>query len=210
MTTGVGEPITRVVLLRHGRTAWNAERRMQGRLDPPLDETGEAQAAAVAPVVQRFEPVVVVASDQMRAFQTALAVTEGTGLEPRKEPRLRETDVGAWSGLVDTEVRADWPGALEQWRDDAAFAPPDGESRVDVAARGLPVVHELVGTPEVDAEGATALLVAHGGTITGVTCGFLGWPVEIWPSLQPLGNCRWAVLEFRHDRWRLAEWGGGA
>ena len=50
----MGEPITRVVLLRHGRTAWNAERRMQGRLDPPLDETGEAQAAALRPQIEQL------------------------------------------------------------------------------------------------------------------------------------------------------------
>ena len=66
--------ITRVVLLRHGRTAWNAERRMQGRLDPPLDEAGQAQAAEVAPVVAGLRPVVLVSSDLTRALQTALGI----------------------------------------------------------------------------------------------------------------------------------------
>jgi glucosyl-3-phosphoglycerate phosphatase len=199
--------IRRVVLLRHGRTAWNAERRMQGRLDPPLDDAGEAQAAAVAPVVAGFEPVVLISSDLTRALQTALAVGEATGLEPRKEPRLRETDVGEWQGLVDTEVEAGWPGGLDRWRVDPAFAPPGGESRVDAAERALPVLHEVAGEPGPWAVGDTAVLVAHGGTIMALTCAFLGWPVEQWPSLGPLGNCRWSMLEFRIDRWRLAQWG---
>jgi broad specificity phosphatase PhoE len=198
--------VTRVVLLRHGRTAWNAERRMQGRLDPPLDETGQAQAQAVAPVVAGLAPSLLVSSDQWRALQTALVVGEATGLEPRKEPRLRETDVGQWQGLVDTEVEAGWPGALDRWRVDPAFAPPDGESRVDAAERALPVLRELVD----GAADGTAVLVAHGGVIMGTTCAFLGWPVELWHSLGPLGNCRWSMLEFRVDRWRLAQWGAGA
>jgi broad specificity phosphatase PhoE len=199
--------ITRVVLLRHGRTAWNAERRMQGRLDPPLDEAGQAQAAEVAPAVATFDPVVLISSDLTRALQTALAVGEAAGLEPRKEPRLRETDVGRWQGLVDSEVEAGWPGGLDRWRAEATFAPPGGESRVDAAERALPVLHEVAGAPEPGAVGDTAVLVAHGGTIMALTCAFLGWPVAQWPSLGPLGNCRWSILEFRIDRWRLAQWG---
>jgi 2,3-bisphosphoglycerate-dependent phosphoglycerate mutase/probable phosphoglycerate mutase len=202
--------ITRVVLLRHGRTTWNAERRMQGRLDPSLDETGQAQALEVAPAVAGFRPVALACSDQARALQTAIAVGQACGLEPRKEPRLRETDVGAWQGLVDTEVEAGWPGGLDRWRSEPEFAPPDGESRIDVAERALPVLRELAGSPEPWAVGDTAVLVAHGGTIGALTCSFLGWPVEHWSSLAPLGNCRWSVLEFRIDRWRLAQWGAGA
>jgi glucosyl-3-phosphoglycerate phosphatase len=202
--------ITRLVLLRHGRTAWNAERRMQGRLDPPLDETGQAQAQAVAPLVAGFDPTVLLCSDQTRALQTALAVGEATGLEPRKEPRLRETDVGQWQGLVHTEVEEGWPGALERWFVEPTFRPPGGESRVDAAERALPVLRELIGTPADVTTGDTAVLVAHGAVILATTCAFLGFPVENWPSLGPLGNCRWSVLERRVDRWRLVQWGAGA
>jgi 2,3-bisphosphoglycerate-dependent phosphoglycerate mutase/probable phosphoglycerate mutase len=202
--------ITRLVLLRHGRTTWNAERRMQGRLDPPLDEAGQAQAQAVAPLVAGLDPTVLVCSDQTRALQTALAVGEATGLEPRKEPRLRETDVGQWQGLVHDEVEAGWPGALERWHVEPAFRPPGGESRVDAAERALPVLRELVDAPPPGATGDTAVLVAHGAVILATTCAFLGWPVEHWPSLGPLGNCRWSILELRVERWRLVQWGAGA
>ncbi|WP_312030201.1 histidine phosphatase family protein [Actinomycetospora sp. TBRC 11914] len=202
--------ITRLVLLRHGRTAWNAERRMQGRLDPPLDGTGLAHAQAVAPVVAGFAPTVLLCSDQSRALQTALAVAEATGLEPRKEPRLREADVGQWQGLVDTEVEQGWPGQLDRWHVDPTATPPGGESRVDAAQRALPVLRELVGTPGPGTVGDTAVLVAHGAVISATTSAFLGWPVEQWPSLGPLGNCRWSLLEFRPDRWRLVQWNAGA
>lgn len=201
--------LSRLVLLRHGRTMWNAEHRMQGRLDPDLDDLGREQALAAAPVVAGYEPRLVVASDQARAWQTAEAVGKATGLVPRADERLRETSVGEWEGLTGDEVEAGWPGGLEQWRVDPAWAPPSGESRVEVAARATPVIADLLRELADEPERDTALLVAHGGTIIAVTSSTLGWPIEVWPSLTPLGNCCWAVLDHRVDRWRLTAWGRG-
>jgi glucosyl-3-phosphoglycerate phosphatase len=200
----------RLVLLRHGRTAWNAEFRMQGRLDPELDDTGAAQAVAAAPRVAGYEPSLLVSSDQVRAWRTAESVAKATGLTPRPEPRLRETSLGEWEGLTGPEVEAGWPGGIASWRSDPRWAPPGGESRVQVAERALPVVAEAVEELAHLDEPATAVFVAHGGTISAVTASLLGWPVEVWHSLHPLGNCQWAVLEHRPDRWRLSAWGTGA
>lgn len=202
--------LQRLVLARHGRTTWNAESRMQGRLDPDLDETGRAQALAAAPLLAAYEPVLLVASDQVRAWRTAEAVAKEAALVPRPEPRLRETSVGEWEGLTGGEVEAGWPGELEAWRTDPAWAPPGGESRVDVARRAAPVIDELADELAGSEEPQTAMLVAHGGTIIALTASTLGWPTGSWPSLQPLGNCAWAILEHRVDRWRLRAWGLGA
>jgi glucosyl-3-phosphoglycerate phosphatase len=202
--------LTRLVLARHGRTTWNAESRMQGRLDPDLDDTGRSQALAAAPALAAYAPVLLVTSDQLRAWRTAEAVAKEAGLVPRPEPRLRETSVGEWEGLTGAEVDAGWPGGLEAWRTDPTWAPPGGESRVDVAARARPVLDELDAELAGTDERQTAMVVAHGGTIIALTASLLAWPVATWPSLQPLGNCRWAVLELRVDRWRLRAWGLGA
>lgn len=200
--------LTRLVLARHGRTTWNAESRMQGRLDPDLDDTGRAQAAAAAPLLAAYEPVVITSSDQVRAWRTAETVSKEAGLVPRPDPRLRETSVGAWEGLTGAEVEAGWPGGMATWRHDATWAPPEGEARVAVAARARPVVDELV-DELTDDEPQTAMLVAHGGTIIALTASVLDWPVAIWPTLRPLANCGWAVLEHRHGDWRLRGWGLG-
>lgn len=202
--------LRRLVLLRHGRTVWNAEHRMQGRLDPDLDDEGRLQARAAAPLVADYAPVVLVSSDQTRAWRTAEFVAKATDLVPRAEPRLRETSVGEWEGLTGPEVEARWPGGLESWRSDPGWAPPGGESRVDVATRARPAVDDLVAELAGEPDPATAVLVAHGGAIIALTASVLGWPVEAWPSLSPLGNCRWAVIEHRVDRWRLVGWGRGA
>ena len=200
--------LTRLVLARHGRTTWNAESRMQGRLDPDLDDSGRAQAVAAAPLLAAYEPVVITSSDQVRAWRTAETVAKEAGLVPRPDPRLRETSVGAWEGLTGAEVEAGWPGGMATWRHDATWAPPEGEARVAVAARARPVVDELV-EELTDDEPQTAMLVAHGGTIIALTASILDWPVAIWPTLRPLANCGWAVLEHRHGDWRLRGWGLG-
>ena len=72
----------RLVLLRHGRTEWNDTGRAQGHADVPLDETGEAQAKAVAPVLAALAPVAVWSSDLARAAGTAAVVAAEAGLEP--------------------------------------------------------------------------------------------------------------------------------
>ena len=202
--------LERLVLARHGRTTWNAESRMQGRLDPDLDDTGRAQALAAAPLLAGYEPALLVASDQVRAWRTAEVVAKEAGLVPRPEPRLRETSMGDWEGLTGDEVASGWPGALESWRSDPGWGPPGGESRVDVAERAFPVLGELADELSDADEGQTAMVVAHGGTIIALTACILGWPVDVWPTLQPLGNCGWAVLDYRIDRWRLRGWGLGA
>lgn len=200
----------RLVLVRHGRTTWNAESRMQGRLDPDLDDTGRAQVLAAAPLLATYEPTLLVASDQVRAWRTAEAVAKETGLVPRPEPRLRETALGDWEGLTGHEVEAGWPGGLDAWRTDPTWGPPGGESRVEVAERALPVLDELADELAGSEERATAMVVAHGGTISALTASTLAWPIQAWHSIQPLANCAWAVLDHRADRWRLRAWGLGA
>ena len=97
------------MLLRHGRTAWNAERRVQGHADVELDEVGHAQAAAVAPHLASFAPVLLWSSDLARARQTATYVAKETGLDARLDPRLREFDVGERTGLTFAECGAPVP-----------------------------------------------------------------------------------------------------
>ena len=100
----------RLVLLRHGRTEWNDTGRAQGHADVPLDETGEAQAKAVAPVLAALSPVAVWSSDLARAAGTAAVLAAETGLEPVLDPRLREFDIGPHRvGLTDEQYAAAHP-----------------------------------------------------------------------------------------------------
>src|SRR5438270_13849486 len=86
----------RVVLLRHGRTEWNASGRFQGQMDSPLDGIGRAQAEAAAIAVAPMRPDAIVTSDLSRAQDTAAAVAKEAGVEPVADARLREIFLGTW------------------------------------------------------------------------------------------------------------------
>ncbi|ORB76058.1 glucosyl-3-phosphoglycerate phosphatase [Mycobacterium scrofulaceum] len=215
--------IRRLIMLRHGQTEFNAGSRMQGQLDSQLSELGRAQALAAAEVLGKLQPLLIVSSDLHRAYDTAVRLGERTGLPIRVDPRLRETHLGDWQGLTHTEVDAQAPGARLAWREDATWAPHGGESRVDVAARSVPLVGELVsgeaewGDPQH--ADRPVVLVAHGGLIAALSAALLRLPVANWPVLGGMGNASWVQLSGHADdqdaglegiRWRLDVWNASA
>jgi glucosyl-3-phosphoglycerate phosphatase len=215
--------IRRLLMLRHGQTDFNAGSRMQGQLDSDLTELGRAQAAAAAEVLGKLQPLLIVSSDLHRAYDTALKLGERTGLHVRVDARLRETHLGEWQGLTHTDVDVQAPGARHIWRDDATWAPHGGESRVDVAARSVPLVAELVaGEPEwgdAHEPDRPVVLVAHGGLIAALSAALLKLPVANWPILGGMGNASWVQLsghspdsgaDFDGIRWRLDVWNASA
>jgi probable phosphoglycerate mutase len=212
-------------MLRHGQTEFNAGSRMQGQLDTELSELGHAQAGRAAEVLSKRQPVLIVSSDLRRAYHTAVKLGERTGLAARVDPRLRETHLGDWQGLTHDQVDAGAPGARLAWREDATWAPHGGESRVDVAARSVPLVAEMVsGEPEwgtPDEPDRPVVLVAHGGLIAALTAALLRLPVVNWPALGGMGNASWTQLSghsadsdssagFDGVRWRLDVWNASA
>jgi glucosyl-3-phosphoglycerate phosphatase len=205
--------LRRLILLRHGQTDYNVDGRMQGHIDSCLTDAGHEQAAEAAPVLASLAPDRLVSSDLRRAVDTAEVVGAACGLPVKFDSRLRETHLGLWQGHTVAEIERDYPGAIATWRSDPGWAPPEGESRIDVVARSRPVVDELDAEfADSDGVSETVLLVAHGGLIAGLVTGLMDLPPSVWPSFGGLGNCRWAVLARRddHPRWRLAGYNIGA
>ena len=182
--------LRRLVMWRHGETDYNADHRMQGQLDSVLTPLGLDQARRAAPVLAAFHPQLLLTSDLRRASDTAAVLADYTGLVAATDKRLRETHLGQWQGLTHSEVDSTWPGARLSWRLDPEWAPPGGETRVEVAARALAVVTEL---DAGDVE--TAVLCAHGGVIASLSASLLQLPVANWVSFGGIGNCRWTVLQ---------------
>jgi broad specificity phosphatase PhoE len=125
----------RLILLRHGRTAWNAQRRFQGQSDPPLDDVGRMQAYEVAALIASVHPDLLVSSDAARAMQTAELVSAAIGLPVRGERRLRERSLGHWEGLTRDEVAAKYPDEFADWIAGRDVSGRGGESREEVAER---------------------------------------------------------------------------
>jgi glucosyl-3-phosphoglycerate phosphatase len=215
--------VRRLVMLRHGQTDFNLGSRMQGQLDTELSELGRAQAVAAAEVLGKRQPLLIVSSDLRRAYDTAIKLGERTGLTVWVDDRLRETHLGDWQGLTHADIDSEAPGARLAWRDDARWAPHGGESRVDVAARSLPVVAEVF-SRETDwghpnHPDRPVVLVAHGGLIAALSAALLKLPVENWPVLGGMGNASWVQLsghsheegaDFAGIRWRLDVWNASA
>ncbi len=194
-----------LILLRHGETDWNVERRMQGHRDIDLNEAGRGQAVDAALSVAALNPQVIVSSDSKRAFDTASTVAAVCGLPVAVDPRLRETSMGDWEGLTRDEVVASWPGEWERWRTTSPHAsPPRGESRKQVARRAAQVVAEL----DAGAD-QRALLVSHGGLIVGLTGLLLDLPDHSWATLIGVGNCHWVILHRYAGAWRLHSYNAG-
>jgi glucosyl-3-phosphoglycerate phosphatase len=200
-----------VVLLRHGQTDYNVAGRMQGHIDSVLTKTGVAQAVHVAPEIARLAPDRLISSDLGRAADTAEAVAAASGQPVKLDSRLRETHLGEWQGQTVAEIEEAYPGAIATWRSDPAWAPPGGESRIEVVRRAMPVVEELDDEFSSGPD-TTAVLIAHGGLIAGLVCGMLALPTATWPAIGGIGNCRWATLARRadHPRWRLAGYNVGS
>jgi glucosyl-3-phosphoglycerate phosphatase len=213
--------IRRLVMLRHGQTEYNLGSRMQGQLDTELTELGRAQAVAAAAALAKHQPLLIVSSDLRRAYDTAVALGERTDLRVHADERLRETHLGDWQGMTHKEIDAVAPGARLAWREDATWAPHGGENRIDVAARSLPLIAELVARePEwgvVEEPARPVVLVAHGGLIAALTAALLVLPVDNWPALGGMGNASWTQLSGHSAdsdsgaiRWRLDVWNASA
>ncbi|MEO7196275.1 MAG: histidine phosphatase family protein [Pseudonocardiaceae bacterium] len=190
--------LERLVLWRHGESAYNAARRMQGQCDSRLTATGLGQARRAARLLAGLKPEVLMASDLSRAGDTAAVLAAETGTALRVDKRLRERHLGTWQGLTHAEVEALWPGGILKWRGNPEWAPPGGETKLEVAGRAAHVVAEL------DAAGErSAVLCTHGGLIAGLTPLLLGLPVSGWPVFGGMTNCHWTVLARDDSGWRL-------
>jgi broad specificity phosphatase PhoE len=186
---------TRVLLVRHGQSEWNAAGRWQGQADPPLSDLGRRQARAAATALGTVDAVF--ASDLQRAAETAAIIAAELGVGPVVvDPGLRERDAGEWSGLTRAEIERDWPGYLDPPADEhAGFGPsttakprrPPGwepdDSVLSRATAALHRIHHAVGEGDV-------LAVTHGGLIY-VLEGSLGAPFAKLAN----GGGRWLQVD---------------
>ena len=175
----------RLILIRHGQTVYNATGRMQGHLDTALSNEGEKQAEAAGRLLKNQGITRILASDLSRARVTAELVGKQLGVDVEVDARLRETHLGKWQGMTSAEVDEQFPGARAIWRHDPTWAPPGGESRVEVAERARPAIDDLM-REYVDWDGHTVLVVAHGGAIAALTCNLIALHSQQYQMLSGL------------------------
>lgn len=168
--------MTEFVLIRHGETDWNRERRFQGQSDPPLNATGLGQAERLARRLAAEPADVFVSSDLQRARQTAAALARAWAREPELRPGLREQAFGRLEGLTAPVIQERHPQLWARWLEHRAdFALPDGgESLVAFSARVLADLHELAQRHA----GRRIAVVTHGGVLDMVWRAAKGLPLD--------------------------------
>ncbi len=185
----------RLLLLRHGETAWNRERRYQGWTDTPLSAEGLLQAEAAARELKEHTFAAVYASPLQRARDTAAAIAAPHGLPVETDPAFKELGFGQWEGLTLDEARARDAAVYDGWANTPHLvSPPEGESLVQARLRVLAGLERLrAGHPD-----EVVCLVAHGIPVRILILEALGLGLDrIW-SLHsaPTGI---SELEFRDD-----------
>ena len=194
---------TRICLVRHGETEWNAERRIQGQIDIGLNETGLRQAAAAGRWLKAAGIMALYSSDLKRARTTAEAIGAALGLVPTLVPEMRERRYGVFEGLTYAEAQARFPdgyAAFEGRNADYNFE--NGESLRDMYAR---VTGKLLEIAAAHA-GQVVVVVLHGGVLDIINRFVRGNGLEAPRDfLIPNAGINWVSVS--EGRWHLDHWG---
>jgi probable phosphoglycerate mutase len=183
----------RLLLVRHGESTWNSERRVQGQHDPPLSSRGREQARELAGRLAGLRLAAFYSSDLRRAWETAQPIAEVIGREPTPLPGLREIALGEWEGKTREELMAEFPAEWAEWaRKPSWDIVPGGEGAAPFEERVLATLAAL----QADLERGDVLCVTHGGVIQ-VALGSVVAPGRGSDGLFPflIENCSLTVLQ---------------
>ncbi len=197
-----------LLLIRHGETAWNASRRMQGHTDIPLNERGLWQAGQTARRIAELaasRPISrVISSDLQRAAQTAAAIASELGQPVHHDPVWRERAYGVIEGHTPEGVAEKWPDLHEGWRSrDPDFPVPGGESLQAFADRVTAALEALVRAPRPV---GTLVVVAHGGVLDIIYRQVRGLDLRA-PREHSLVNAALNHLRHADQGWQILSWG---
>jgi probable phosphoglycerate mutase len=195
--------VTRICIVRHGETPWNAERRLQGHLEIPLNELGKKQAQATARSLAHYTFDHGYSSDLLRAKQTASTIAEQLGLRFDYSAHLRERHYGQFQGLTYQQAEQQFPEAYARFANrDPGFAFAEGgESLTQFAQR----IQQSFTTLTEQHPGATLLVVTHGGVLDIVNrlCRQLALSA---PRDFVIPNAALNWVEHHNDEWRILRW----
>lgn len=174
------EPPRTILLMRHGETAWNRERRVMGNADVELNAAGRQQCARVAAVLAGFSIDRIISSPLRRALESAQILADKLEVSIEADSDLEEVHFGRWQGQTYEEIVAD-PQYHAFLEDPSSNGTPGGETIVDVQRRGLAAFARA-------GAGERTLYVSHGDIIRTAICHFMAIPVNEFRRIR-VDNC---------------------
>jgi probable phosphoglycerate mutase len=189
--------MTRIHLIRHGETAWNAEGRIQGHADNPLNALGRSQALGLREALAHLEPVRVYASTSLRARETAELAFGHLGVEFVPMEYLREIYLADWEGFLYQEIEQTHPDDVHAFRQAPhRFDYPGAETFAQLQARGLLALEEIMAREH---GGGDVVVVSHGAMIRTLLSHYLDRPLSrLWEPPR-MHNCAHSILQVRAD-----------
>lgn len=195
------ETQTEFILIRHGETHWNADRRMQGQQDSPLTERGRAQAKAVAERLRHETIHHIYSSDLQRVLDTAQPLADHTGHKIQIEKQLRERAYGIFEGLTYVDAEREHPTVFAEYSVDR-YAPdfmiPGAETVRQLSERGQIILHALAEKHP----GERLVIFSHGGLLGAMLRHTLGVPLGVRHSFS-LANGSLSIIRHRASEWRV-------
>ncbi len=197
------QQITRICLVRHGETEWNAARRIQGQIDIGLNETGVAQAQAAGRWLRKSGISALYSSDLKRAWTTALAIGEALDLVPQAVPEMRERRYGKFEGLTYDEAREKFPDGYAAFEGrHAGYDFENGESLRAMFDRVTGKLKEIAAAHV----GQAVVVVLHGGVLDIINRFVRGNSLEMSRDfLIPNAGINWVSTV--DGQWTLESWG---
>jgi len=193
---------TRLCIVRHGETAWNAEHRVQGQLDVPLNAVGEAQALATAGALAQEKFDVIYASDLSRARQTAQPTADFFSMKILLDEKLRERHYGIFERLTYAEVKLRYPEDYARFEArDPDYAFRTGESLRNFSQRSILIITGIVNAHP----GKNILVFTHGGVLDKLYRHITGLPLSAARDFG-IPNAGLNRIEVTPAGWRINSW----
>ena len=198
---------TTILLIRHGETAWNAVRRLQGHIDIDLNPEGQRQAAAVARALASEKLDAIISSDLKRALQTAEAIAAHHQVPLHVDPDLRERGYGAFEGLLYTEIAERYPEDFAAWQArHVESVMPHGERKAESFREFYERSIAALASWAEKHPGQAIAVVAHGGVLECAYRAATGMSLDSPRDFQ-VKNASINRFTFEHGKLLLSQWG---
>lgn len=190
--------MVKLIILRHGFSKTNKEKRFTGQLDVPLDEIGVLQAKVMSEYIKNnFKVDSIYSSDLSRAYNSVKPLADSLNLEITKCKELREVHLGNWQGKAFEDIKKDFPESYARYiKNPALFRFEGGENYSDTMLRATDVIKKIA----KDNEGKTVVIATHGGVIRTLVAAWKGIPIEKSKEINLFGNCSITVVEYSEDK----------